>query len=62
MTWLEIEYLTVFSVPDTSRTEYLTAVIPTNEKKLIGIGNTEGLHIGFLALKLEEQGYDWIEE
>ena len=54
MSRLEIEHLSVFSVPNAARAENLTAVVPADHKKLIGVGNTKWLGICFLSGKLKE--------
>ena len=53
VTGLEVEYLSVAAIPEATRTEYLTAGIVTDEKKLVGCGNGERLTVGFLMGKGE---------
>ena len=56
MTRLEVEYFTVAASVTTARAEYLAALVCADEEKLLGLGDSEGLTIHFLAVNVDSFG------
>ena len=50
---LEVEYPAVAAVEGTARAEDLAALVPAHKDDLVGLGDTEGLGVGFDTVKLK---------